>query len=104
LWSRGEPLPAPDIRPWIEQQHDHGVWVSLVRESDVVCEPDLLVDFGIYGERAIGIQELDEQSRTMRFILHFDSQDLKLARDRWERLALYATPYADLLDQAPPGA
>ena len=68
----GEPLPAPAIRPWIDEQNDHGIWVSLVRESEIAAEPDLLADFGIYGDRAIGIQELDEQSRTLRFVLHFD--------------------------------
>lgn len=104
LWPEGEPLPAGTIRPWLDEQNDHGIWVSLVRESEIAGEPDLLGDFGIYGDRAIGIQELDELSRTLRFVLHFDAQSLHLARDRWERLSLYAIPYADLLDQAPPGA
>ena len=31
--------------------------------------PDLLADWGIYGDRATGVQELDDQSRTFRFIL-----------------------------------
>ena len=104
LWPEEEPLPAGAIRPWIDEQNDHGIWVSLVRESEIAAEPDLLADFGIYGERAIGIQELDELSRTLRFVLHFDPQSLQLARDRWERLSLYAASYADLLDQTPPGA
>jgi hypothetical protein len=83
------------------------VRVSLVREADVASEPDLLCDFGIYGDRATGTQELDEQSRTLRFILQFDRQSIRIARDRWARLALYATAYAGLLDalprQEPPG-
>ncbi|HYT87564.1 MAG TPA: hypothetical protein VEL76_02490, partial [Gemmataceae bacterium] len=99
LWPAGERLPAPEIRPWIQEQHDHGIWVMLVRESDIAGEPDLLADFGIYGERATGVQELDDQSRTLRFILYFDPQNLQLARDRWTRLLLYTTSYADLLDQ-----
>ena len=104
LWPEGEALPAPAIRPWLDEQNDRGIWVSLVRESEIAAEPDLLADFGIYGDRAIGIQELDELSRTLRFVLQFDAHSLHLARDRWERLSLYAIPYADLLDQAPPGA
>jgi hypothetical protein len=104
LWPEGEALPAPAIRPWLDEQNDRGIWVSLVRESEIAAEPDLLADFGIYGDRAVGIQELDELSRTQRFILQFDAHSLHLARDRWERLSLYAIPYADLLDQAPPGA
>ena len=73
-----------------------------MRESQIATEADLLVDFGIYGDRAVGIQELDEQSRTIRFVLDFDRQSLNLACDRWDRIALYATPYADLLDRSPP--
>src|SRR5262249_40526094 len=38
--------------------------------------------------------------RTVRFVLHFDPQTIRLARDRWQRLALYATPFRNLLDQA----
>lgn len=100
LWPAGEPLPSEDIRPWLEEQHNRGIWLLLVRESSVGSEPDLLADFAIYGDRATGVQELDEQSRTLRFILAFDPQSVRLFRDRWERLCLYATPYGDLLEQA----
>lgn len=99
LWPAAEPLPSEDIRPWLEEQHDRGIWLLLVRESSVGSEPDLLADFAIYGDRATGVQELDEQSRTLRFILSFDPQSVRLFRDRWERLSLYATPYGDLLEQ-----
>ena len=44
-------------------------------------------------------QELDEQSRTVRFELRFDEPGIRLATDRWERLKLYARPYSELLDQ-----
>jgi hypothetical protein len=100
LWPADEPLPSPEIRPWIAEQHDRGIWVSLVRESQAAADPGLVGDFAIYGDRATGLQELDEQSRTLRFILSFDTQSVLLARDRWQRLSLYATPYADLLDRA----
>jgi hypothetical protein len=96
LWTAGEVLPSPDILPWLDEQHRHGIRVFLVRESAVLNEPDLLADFAIYGSRATGEQELDEQSRTLRFVLAFDPQSVRLARDRWERLSLYVTPYADL--------
>ena len=44
------------------------------------------------------MQELDEHARTLRFVLSFDRETLQLARDRWERLALYTIPYAELRD------
>ena len=97
LWGPGEILPVPEVRGWIDEQHGRGIRLFLVRESEIGGEVDLLCDFGIYGDRATGIQELDEQSRTLRFILLFDKQSIKLAQDRWARLSLYATPYADLV-------
>jgi hypothetical protein len=103
LWPREAPLPTVEARSWIEEQHNHGVWVLLVRESDLATESDLLIDIGIYGTRAVGTQELDDRSRTLRFTLIFDTQAVRLARDRWDRLYLFATPFQTLLDRAPPG-
>jgi len=100
LWPRGQLLPSEEILPWIHGQHDHGLRVRLVHESDLAAEPDLLSDVGVYGDRAIGVQELDERSRTLRFTLTFDSQAVRLAGDRWQRLLLYATSFRNLLDQA----
>jgi hypothetical protein len=100
LWPLGSPLPAGSIRPWVEEQHGFGLRVLLVRESELAKEPELLADFGVYGRRAVGIQELDEQARTMRFELVFDEASIKLACDRWRRLSLFARPYRKMLDQA----
>ena len=99
LWAFDSPTPSPEIIPWIGEQIEHGIHVALVRESELVYEPDLLQDFGIYGDKAVGIQELDDRSRTVRFILHFDKASLRNAHDRWERLALYTTSYSETLDQ-----
>lgn len=104
LWPKGELMPAPEIRSWIEEQHNRGINVSIVRESDIATEPDLATDFAIYGDRATGTQEIDEQSRTLRFILSFDPQTIRLARNRWQRLSIYAIRFGDLLDQSPPAA
>jgi hypothetical protein len=99
LWRARAMLPAPEILPWIEKQHDHGLRVTLVRESEAAREPDLLADVGIYGTWAVGLQELDEHSRTLRFTLHIDPQAVRAAEDRWRRLALYAVPFENLRDQ-----
>ncbi len=100
LWPAGELLPLPAIFPWIEEQHNHSLRVSVVRESDVARETDLLADVGIYGTRAVGTQELDERSRTLRFTLDLDPQAVRAAEDRWRRLALYAVSVRSLLDRA----
>jgi len=99
LWPPEVRLPTNSIRRWIEEQHYRGIAVSLVRETDLVNEQDLLRDFGIYGDRATGEQELDNDSRTVRFVLSFDEPSRRLARDRWDRLHLFAIPYENLLDQ-----
>lgn len=96
LWPSENSLPVEPIGAWIEDQQRHGIHVSLVRESVLVNEADLLCDMGIYGNRATGVQEVDEQSRTVRFTLHFDQASISLANDRWQRLALYAKPVKDL--------
>lgn len=103
LWPQGQHFPSPEILPWIEDQHNHGVWIALVRESDLSHEADLLMDIGIYGDRAVGVQELDEAGRTLRFTFETDLQAVQLADERWKRLLLYARPFDNLLDQLPAG-
>jgi len=101
VWPKDALLPVGDIHTWIENQHNNGVWVVLARESDLIAEPGLLVDMGIYGTRAVGTQELDDRCRTIRFSLSFDSQTVRLARDLWDRLYLFSTSYQSLLDCTP---
>ena len=100
FWPVGAPLPSPELGNWIARQHEHGLTIFLVRECQLAAEPELLGDFAVYGNRATGVQELDEQSRTLRFVLNFNPQAIELARDRWERIALFATPYLDVLERA----
>lgn len=100
-WPTDTELPADPIRTWLQEQHDHGLHLVLVRESALRGEPDLLADFGIYGDRAVGTQELDEHSRTVRFTLSFDSQAVRLADDRWRRLAIFGIPFQSLLATPP---
>lgn len=99
LWPPELALPKQAIRAWIDEQHYRGVEVWLVREPELIGEPDLLCDFGIYGDEATGRQELDEASRTICYTLSFDPAAIRLAKDRWMRLALFAQSYADLLDR-----
>lgn len=99
LWRANEHLPDEPIRHWINEQHTHGIWIRIVRLSALLKEPDLQADFGIYGSRAVGFQELNLRSKTMRFILSFDFARVREAEERWERLAVYASSYRDLLER-----
>jgi hypothetical protein len=103
LWPTQSDLPEGEVRTWINEQHKHGIWVILVRENDLIHEPELRADFGIYGSRAVGTQELDDRSRTVRFTLSFDSAAIRLGNDRWQKLKLFGTPYQTLLDRASQG-
>ena len=100
LWPRDEPFPDKNIRRWIDQQHRYGIWIELVRESDLESEPHLIADFGIYGFRAVGRQVSDSSGRTTRFTLSFEYSDVQEAEANWKRLQVFTKPYAEILDQA----
>ncbi len=42
LWPAGELLPLPAIFPWVKEQHNHGLRVLVVRESELAREPTRL--------------------------------------------------------------
>lgn len=98
-WPPAALLPSSDISRWIDEQHEGGVKIGLVRESEIESEPDLLCDLGIYGNRATGWLELDTQCRTSRFTFDFSQESLRIADERWKRLSLYAVPFAELLER-----
>jgi len=99
LWPAGEVWPAESIRQWLHEQHAHGIWIKFVRQSAIEKELELVADIGIYGSRALGIQELDEQCRTVRFTLSFDFEQVTAAEARWDRLSVYAESFASYLDR-----
>ena len=99
LWPQGDVWPAETLRQWIHEQHMRGIRISFVRASAIVAEPELLADIGIYGCRAVGTQELDEQARTIRFRLLFDLNSVAAAEDRWNRLSVYSESFASYLDR-----
>ena len=80
LWPNGEVWPTELLRQWLHEQHARGIWIKFVRQSALAHEPDLIADIGIYGSRALGIQELDEQCRTVRFTLTFDFAQCRCGR------------------------
>jgi hypothetical protein len=103
LWPEASKLPSAAIRHWIQQQHENAILVSLIREGEITGESHLAADFGLYGDKAVGTQEIDEEGRTVCFALEFDETSLRLAREWWDRLSLYALPYGDLVDRSASG-
>lgn len=100
LWPKDQELPDDELRQWIHEQSVHGIWMKLVRISDLKNEPDLVRDMGIYGQLAVGTQQLaDDNLRTQRFILNFDLNEVREAERLWEKLGVYSAGYKDLLDQ-----
>ena len=100
LWPAGDELPVETLRQWIHEQSVNGVFVRLVRESDLKNEPELIRDMGIYGFTAVGVQEFDQSDqRTSKFTLDFDFNSVHLAEANWNRLNVYATAYKDILDR-----
>ena len=99
LWPPGDVWPVETLRQWIQEQHTRGIKISFVRASVIIAEPELLADIGIYGSRAVGTQELDEQARTIRFRLLFDFNSVAAAEDRWNRLSVYSESFASYLDR-----
>lgn len=102
LWPAADWLPSEPVCSWLHSQHLRGICLKLVRESALQSEPELLADIGIYGSRAVGIQELDEHGRTARFVLTFDFAKIAEAETRWNRLSVYAASYCLHLDRICP--
>ncbi len=99
LWPTTEVWPTELLRQWLSEQHRRGIWIKFVRASALAKEPELIADLGIYGSRAVGFQELDEQCRTTRFTLTFQPERVTEAETRWNRLSVYAESFADYLDR-----
>lgn len=98
LWSVGQ-LPIEPVQSWLHEQHCHGIWLRLVRESELAGETDLVSDFGIYGIRAVGTQMSDVTGRTTRFVLCFGIDRVEQAEQTWKRLEVFSTPYREVLDR-----
>ena len=97
FWPPKAAIPAKDVCEWLKPQVQAGIKISLVRESELLGEQDLMLDFGIYGDLATGIQYTDVQCRTERFVLHFDRQNIELGKDRWQRLLMHTVSFEELL-------
>ena len=73
--------------------------MSLIRKSQLESEPGLICDLGIYGERAVGYQSLDDLGRTTRYLVRFGKQAVATAEELWRQLDLYAISLDSILDR-----
>ncbi len=96
LWPATSPLPFEPLAKWLQAQAANRIDIRAVRLYTVRSEPDLIVDCGIYGSRAIGRQETDANGNTVRFSLDFCFDKVLDMEERWERLAVYATKVDEL--------
>ena len=99
LWPEDAAFPVAPIHRWIDEQHRQGIWIEIVKESTLAKEPELIVDFGIYGFRAVGKQVADSSGRTTKFTLSFEYGDVKNADNAWERIKVFSTSFAEILDR-----
>ena len=53
---------------------------------------------GIYGDEAVGLQEVDFEGKTVQFDLCFKANDVRQAEQRWHQLLLYAKPLQDIME------
>lgn len=95
FWPRQSRLPDKHLLAWAQEQQSNGVEVAIARLSEV--EPDLRLDFGVYGEVAAGYQVTDEQGRTDRYYLRFDRPSISQAEDLWRKLELFTRPLTEVI-------
>lgn len=99
LWPETQTWPVEPVRQWLHEQFARGIEVGFVRVSTLMLEADLLADYGLYGSRALGVQQLNGRGQTERFTLRFDLQAVIDAEARWDRLSVYAESWRNYLDR-----
>ncbi|MBX3438998.1 MAG: hypothetical protein KF861_16020 [Planctomycetaceae bacterium] len=101
FWPPRAAHPATEVLGPIQEQATRGIDISLLRKSQLESEPHLNCDFGIYGERAAGYQNVDDQGRTTRYLVRFGKSAVDAAEELWRQLDLYAVSLDFVLDQRP---
>ncbi|WP_157469239.1 hypothetical protein [Gemmata sp. SH-PL17] len=100
LWPADRILPTDDIRPWIEDQHNHGLRVILLRERDLLNDTGRAVDTCVFDDWGVGTRNLDDRDQTLRVTLDFAPDAIRIARERLDRLSQIGIPYGELLERA----
>ena len=79
------------IKEWILDQKQGGIKVFVVKKSELPAQEELLHDFGIYGDIAVGYQILDEECNTLKFKLSFNKDYYLKTEERFNQLKVYST-------------
>ncbi|VTR91602.1 Membrane protein OS=Rhodopirellula europaea 6C GN=RE6C_02843 PE=4 SV=1 [Gemmata massiliana] len=100
LWPGDRVLPTDDVRPWIEDQHNHGLRVILLRERDLPTDTSGPIDTCVFDDWGVGTRDLDDRSQTVRVALDFAPGAVRAARERLDRLSQIGIPFGELLERA----
>jgi len=100
LWPVGQLLPANLILPWIEEQHNNGGRVILLRERDLAAESAPVIDTCVFDDWAVGTRNLDDYLQTICVTLDFTPTHVRATLDRLDRLSYVGIPFGELLDRA----
>lgn len=84
------------VKRWIREQKNRGINVKIVKENSILPEEELRCDLGIYGERAVGYVQEDENCRILQFDLHFDKKEIDKANGIFEQLKTHALRAVEL--------
>jgi hypothetical protein len=84
------------VKNWILEQRNKGIKVAVAKESHIPVEEDLLYDLGIYGNRAVGYQNIDDNCRTINFQLHFNKSRIEKAKELFEKLKTHTLTPSEL--------
>jgi hypothetical protein len=102
LWPSGRLLPADAILPWLEEQHNHGVRLILLREGQLGRE-DPLADTCAFSDWAVGTRDVDGAANTTRVALDFTPDTVRAALDRLDHVSQIGISFRDLLARAEGG-
>lgn len=91
-----------NTKTWIKDQKkrgenadlNKGVDVYVIKEKNIGKNEDIIFDFGIYGDRAVGYQELHEIADNefrMTYNLYFSKEKIQLTNIRFKKLMEYAS-------------
>ena len=97
FWAPTSTRPVANIYDWMFKQYLKNIQVAVLRLSDLKNEQSLAVDFGIYGDEAVGQQETDFDGKTVKFEIDFNTTAVAAAESRWRQLLLYATCFETIL-------